>query len=458
MTRRCVLVGACLALLAACSRSDTPVKADPDTPSSLPSSVLRLPRAGGAPVAYGTPDLEPLEWSPDDRLPAIQELVGLGSEQRLVFVRDTKRNVVALELGSGAVRGYLTNVREAALGPDGSVYAVDTGGSVVRVARRNPVRYRARLGARPGALAGTLDGRLLALGTDGALSVVSQSDSLRTIRMPAGPAAATVWGDLIAVATDTGVVLYDPSERRETQSVELDGATAVAFSPSGHRLYVAETANRIAEVDRFGLGILRRIDLPGTAREIRTDFYGRWLLVRPVTGDSVWVVDLDEGKWRGTVPAPWAEDLPAVAETHTMLVRRGKDVRAVDLSADGLPESGRVADGASDFWLPVAWSPVSRPSAAAAGPDTTAAADTSDAGLERLYLQVSSSQNPEWARELAAKLRGIGLPATTLDPERSGEAYRVVVGPYRGREAADEAGRQLGMPYFVITASRDSAQ
>ena len=465
MTRRFVLVGA-LALLAACSRSDSPVKADPDTTSPLPASALRLPRAGGMARAYDVPGLAELDWKPEDKLPPIQAIVGLGSEQRLVFVRDARRNVVALELASGTIRGYLTNVRNAALGPDGSVFAVDTGGSVVRIARRNPVRYRSRLGARASSLAGTLDGRLLAFGAGG-LSVLSQADSMRTLGLPAGPVAVTVWGDLIAVATDTGVVLLDPGERRDTETVDIDGATALAFSPSGHRLYVAETANRIAEVDRFGLGILRRIEVPGAARSIRTDFYGRWLLVRPVTGDSVWVVDLANGRHAGTFAAPWGEDLPAVAGTRAALLRQGDDVVALDLGRAGLPQAGRVEGGGTDFWLPAAWHPggrgahtepaIARDGDAPAAPDTLAQSDASDTG-ERLFLQVSSSRNPDWARELTTKLRGIGLPAATLDPAREGEAYRVVVGPYRSREAADEAGRRLGMPYFVIAASADSAQ
>ena len=468
MTRRRVLVGACLALLAACGRSDSPVKADPDTTSPLPASALRLPRAGGAARAYDLPGLTELEWKPRDKLPAVQSVVGVGSEQRLVFVQDGKRNVVALELATGAVRGYLTGVRTAALGPDGSVFAVDTGGSVVRVARRSPVRYRSRLAGRSGRLAGTLDGRLLAFGPNGGVSILTQSDSMRTLATPAGPVASTVWGDLIAVGTDTGVVVIDPSERRATETVAVTGATALAFSPSGHRLFVAESADRIAEVDRFGLGVVRRIVLPGTARAIRTDFYGRWLLVRPVTGDSAWVVDLETGRHAGTFATAWSDDLPAVAGARTALLRRGDDVVALDLGVGGLPESGRVTDGADDLWVGVAWSPLRRAQAvvparpvegdAPATPDAAGAPDSATAGGERLFLQVSSSRNPDWARELTAKLRGVGLPAATLDPEREGEAYRVVVGPYGSRTAADEAGRKLGMPYFVITASSDSAQ
>ncbi|MGH3993852.1 MAG: SPOR domain-containing protein, partial [Pseudonocardiaceae bacterium] len=69
-----------------------------------------------------------------------------------------------------------------------------------------------------------------------------------------------------------------------------------------------------------------------------------------------------------------------------------------------------------------------------------------------VYLQVSSSQNPTWATELSQKLQGAGLPASVLEPKRSDEAYRVVLGPYPTREQAEEAGRKIGMPSFIVTA------
>jgi cell division protein FtsN len=75
-----------------------------------------------------------------------------------------------------------------------------------------------------------------------------------------------------------------------------------------------------------------------------------------------------------------------------------------------------------------------------------------------LYLQVSSSRNPEWAEDLAGKLRAAGLQPTVLKPARAEESYRVVLGPFRTRDAAEETGRRLGMPSFVITAQGDSGR
>jgi cell division septation protein DedD len=66
-----------------------------------------------------------------------------------------------------------------------------------------------------------------------------------------------------------------------------------------------------------------------------------------------------------------------------------------------------------------------------------------------VYLQVSSSQNPAWARDLAGQLRDAGLPASVLEPTGPDEGYRVVLGPYASREEAESAGRKLGRPFFI---------
>jgi cell division protein FtsN len=44
-----------------------------------------------------------------------------------------------------------------------------------------------------------------------------------------------------------------------------------------------------------------------------------------------------------------------------------------------------------------------------------------------------------------------------LQPASAGDPYRVVLGPYPSREQAEETGRSLGMPYFVINATDPAA-
>jgi cell division protein FtsN len=86
----------------------------------------------------------------------------------------------------------------------------------------------------------------------------------------------------------------------------------------------------------------------------------------------------------------------------------------------------------------------------------TATSDTTPAEpRSTIWLQISSSQNPEWAKDLAEQLRIAGQPAEVWDPAPPDESYRVVVGPYATRDAADEAGKKLGRPYFVVVRPPD---
>jgi hypothetical protein len=255
------------------------------------------------------------------------------------------------------------------------------------------------------------------------------------------------------------VVIYAPQNKSKPHIIPVEGdARAVLFSPSGHRLYIARAAAPLLVLDRFEWTRLREIELPGPARALRGDIYGNWLLVQPERGDSVWVVDVGSGKFLGSTAARWTDDLPAVAPPHTLLARRGNDLVALDLSATGFTETGRIEGGAADFWLPLAWKPAQDNEVPIEADSAQLAASDTGPARPTVYLQVSSSQNPNWANELSDKLRAAGLPASVLPPKRSQEVFRVVLGPYSTREQAEETGRKLGMPSFIVTAQDQSAQ
>jgi hypothetical protein len=159
------------------------------------------------------------------------------------------------------------------------------------------------------------------------------------------------------------------------------------------------------------------------------------------------------------VQVKWDADLPAIVSPNTLLTRRGKDLVALDLSREGFPRRGRVEGGAGDGWLPLAWHPAEEEDVPMdADSAALAAAADSAAQARSVYLQVSSSQNPAWAEELSQKLKAAGLPASVLKPARSDEAYRVVLGPYATREQAEETGRGIGMPSFVVTTQESPSQ
>jgi cell division septation protein DedD len=466
-------------LLAACGRSpdkpSVPIADAGSAHAAPPSSAVRLMRAGGRAEAYAVPSLDPLEWRSEVSVAAIEALVGADYERHVILALDRKRNLVALDLDERRARALAPQIREAAVGPDGTVYAVDSGRTVLQISRRTTTRFPGKLNEMPVALAAAAGGTALAI-ERGRVAVIG-SDATRHVAVPRGPIAATFWGDLLAVGTDTAVVLLDPQSRRQPAAVPGSaGVRNLLFSPSGHRLYAVGTGRDLLVIDRFGHTVLRRIRLPGAASALRVGFFGNWLLARAASGDSVWVVDLDAERVVGGIRTAWADDLPVVSAPHTVLARQDGDVVARDLASPALPETGRVKGGAADVWVTVAWAPAAAATQADATADTArvavipapaAATDTSRAGASdtaaaapeaTLYLQVSSSRNPDWANDLAEKLRAAGLQPTVLKPASAEETYRVVLGPFRSREAAEETGRRLGMPSFVITAQGDSGR
>ena len=121
---------------------------------------------------------------------------------------------------------------------------------------------------------------------------------------------------------------------------------------------------------------------------------------------------------------------------------------------------GSLTGAADDIWVAAAWVPRDRmPAAVAAAESATVAQDSAlvaDSTVARtvdstdIYLQVSLSQNSEWAAQLANQLKADGFPASVLQPTQPEEGYRVVVGPFATRELAEEGGKKLGRSYFII--------
>lgn len=491
--------GALLALcLAACGGSRDVATAGgaadggADAPrAAVPASVLRLSKDGGTARLYAAASLEPRDWEPEEKLPALRALVGLDLDQHVAYALDAKRNVIGLDLESGRSRPYAAGARQTAVGPDGAVYAVDSSRVVTRVQRRQSVRFRERVDGQPAALYGAMNGDLLAIvaaGDSAGLEVLDATTDSRRIPLPAGPTSATYWGDLVAVGTGDGIVLADPQGKNERTRVDVDApVAALAFSPSGHRVYaLPEGEAALLVVDRFGHDVLGRIGLPGPGRTLRVGRYGSWLLVRAAGADSVYVVDIPHQRVTGALASTWDADLPAIAGPDRVLVRRGKDVAALDLGAEGFPARGRVEGGAADLWLPVEWAPagpeadttavlatVDSATPETSGRNVPSTGEEGDVGADsaaapvaatattpggRAYLQISSSQNGDWARQLAGQMKGAGLPASVLVPREEGDPFRVVLGPYGSREEAEAVGRQLGRPSFVITTQDSVAQ
>jgi hypothetical protein len=454
------LFAAALALFVACRSGSQPYRGLSVATTTPPSSLLRLPAAGGNAQLHHLPKLDAWGWQTSAPLPALRRPIGADLDLGVVYALSTKNEVVALDLLTARPRPQLAvGVRDVAVGPDGTLFTVDDSLRVVQFVRRNPVRFQSKLPFRPRDLYGTRGAALLAISTGQTttLTLLHSDDQPARTPLPAGDASATYWGDLIAIAADTAVVLVDPDRPDQPRSIPVSGhARAVLFSPSGHRFYVARRDGPILVFNRFTREQVGSIDLPGPAASLRADPFGRWLMVHPASRDSLWLVDLAKDRFVGGFATAWAADLPTVTNQQTLLVKTHGDVIAYDLTRPELPETGRVRDGATDFWLPLAWTPET--GTASIGPevvaDTHAVTPSSGESQNRVYLQVSSSQNRAWSAELARQLEQQGLPASVLDPKAGEEGFRVVLGPYPSRETAESTGKKLGRPFFIYQPDR----
>lgn len=451
--------------------------------------MLRLPADGGGATLLRGDSLTALDWEIADDIPAIARGLGTDLEERIVYAVDTKGRLIGIDLLARRVRVHLAAARQLIATPDGVIMGLDSAGHALRFASRSLTTFRASLEPGPTVLLRAPGSKLIASNSRaGVLQVLSEDGEAQRIDAPSGRVTSTWYGDVVAVTTDSGVVLVDPNGKPAPHFVKLEGRpTLAAFSPSGHRLYVARKTGDIVIVDpavadgRFRGDDLGTLPLPAEPIALRIDPSGRWLLARPARGDSVWLVDLVRRERTATLRTRWAEDLPLVSGGRTLVSRDGNDVVAWDIAGAGPVERSRLAGAAGDVFMVVPWAPrvVAAPQQIAIDTvlvvdDSAVAVDdtvtvppvdsalavpqvelppipTATTGPVAIYLQVSSSQNVDWARALADQLRQGGFPSRVFEPTTPEDGFRVVVGPYGTREEADAAGRRLGRPYFILT-------
>lgn len=400
------------------------------------------------PQLYRLPGLTLLPNALRGKLPPAERIVGIDGEGAQLFVRTAKREVLSYDLESGRLDTVATDIQLATLGPDGTLYAVDGKRRVTTLSRRVRLTWPHPLDSDPVEVFGATNERLVATvgGPHPGLIVAAADQPQASRALPAeGDVAASRWGDLVAVASDSGVTLLDPLGRRDPSFVPIaDHPRALIFSPSGHRVYVGSRSGLgLSVIDRYSLREIDGVALPTPAAALRLDPLGQWLLARPTTGDTVWVVNLPIKQLVGGFPTTWLGDLPTIAPDGSLLLRRGDDV--VTVRPDSLTETGRIEQGANDLWIATGWAP------RGATTPTAAAIAASDSGGSEgpLYVQVSVSRNATWSQQMADELTRAGLAAKVLPPASADEGFRVVLGPYTTRDQAEGIGKKLGRPYWI---------
>ena len=460
---------------------------------SIPPVAVRLPARGGQVRAYRLPSLVSENWETGGRVSPARTVMGVDVPGRRLLYRDSTGAIDAFDLVASLQKTVAAKGRFAALATDGTFLVIGPDGGVTESEPWGSQRWPGTVGGGVRAAFVGLGSRLIVIRRDSIAVITPEAGIPLTAPVPDATAlAASRDGDAIAFATDSGLVVVEDRDEWRPWFVRLAGTpAAVAFAPSGYRIYVAlRNRSELAVVDRFQRKERSAIPLPGPAAELRMDPWGRVVLVTPPGhNDETWVVGVTTSRVAGHLRTRWASDLPTVSEGGVLLVREGRAVVARDVRS--LDSLSAIADGAGDLWFVGRWKPSSaiaaarqeshpvegasapaapaelpRPAAplAAAAPAPAAArhptppparvepATGAPAAAERstaVWVQVAASTSERRAKDLAAELGRAGYPARVASPASATESWRVLVGPFANRGAADSVARGLGRPFWI---------
>lgn len=479
------------------------------TTTSVPTGVgpdailLRVPRDGGVMRAYRA-GKDSVLWTSSGRAPAAAALVGFDDFQSIVLGRDSLGRAFSVDLRLGAIETLgSTTLRGPVHSEGGAVFGLDADGQILRLTPVATWSWKPHLAVQD--LIPTPDGALIIAGARSGRTVIQrlippESRLTDSTTLPASEAVLrTPVGDRIWFVTDSGLIALRSRDLSRALQVRVSDVTAIESTPSGDRIFVATPRPTLRVIDRFAERETDRIPLPAPALAMRMDPDGRYLLVRTARSDSIHVVSIGTLRVITSVAGAWRDDLPLVTPDGRVLVAQGADVAHVD--AETGRERLRYPGGAADLWLQVRWNGF-RPRAAGLDRPVefeeyeadSAAADSALAAMmaarygnvtsmpaespppietrptEQLGAQSGRSDKAEkpggreiWtvsfatllaedrAREMADRIRVDGRGARVIAGSRDGiPIWRVVLGPYDSRDAAERAGMGSRLPYWVF--------
>jgi hypothetical protein len=477
--------------LAACSggdRSDIPSTGTASStlghgPDAL---LLRVPRRGGIARVTSYPNLDSTVWTASASSPSLDHVLAFDPEAGLVAVEDDRGMPGWIDLRTGSVTLPSRSKVHGSASVDGStIYAVGSDGSITRFTPTGNWVFKPPTPAQE--VFPQANGTIVILGGRGEGARLwrmhpPENKILDSLPLADGTTGASApLADRIYVAT-TARTLIGVRARRLTQTKKLEfdhTITGIASTPSGNRFYVVtDSGTAVSVIDQYQDRVSATIELPGRARDVRVDPFGRFLLVRASRGDSLWVVSVGSDRVLGAIKSIWRGDLPFVAPDGAIAVSDGRDLMFLEPTT--LRELRRVDGGASDFWYPFLWNGLRARAAILDKPvevaadstppttqpvvpptkDTVAAQPTPPAPIRvdsaKIGFSVSFAAllNEAAAQSQAAKISVEGKTARVVVGTSSGvTVYRVVLGPYPSREEADRIGRASGLSYYVFVGS-----
>ncbi len=498
-------------VIVACGRSDrsaarsaaTPgdrTPAPPATPPGVDNVVLRVARTGGPVRAYAYAALDTAVWSSTDKAPAIGRVLAFDDDIGSIAVVDSRGALRRLNLRQGQVTPPPTVKLTGLTSGDGSaVYGVDAHGAVARLTETDATPWTFTAPAEVRDIAPRPDGSIIVVGIPRPMGTVlwhlrpPEARVLDSTVLPP-PAAERVvrtqLGDRVYFVADSSIEGVRGRDLTPIAPIRFPRRVrAVAATPSGDRLYVAlDSTTTLQIIDRYTDRPTGSVELPGAASDMRMDPLGRYLLVRPLGGDSAWVIAVGTDHVAATIRTWWSADLPFVGPDGQIATVGRTNVVFVDPSTGAARRT--IPGGASDFWIPIRWNGfrprpanLDRPvTFSDVTPDTTdtigkiiqnsqkdtathtgatpnpashAVVDTAHGniaprGAIEYTVQFAAGLNGDAARATAAALAAPGRTPRVTETQRDGTTiYHVVLGPFTSKAQADAAGHAAGHAYYV---------
>jgi cell division septation protein DedD len=455
--------------------------------------VIRVSRSGGLVRAYRYPRLDSLLWKSTDAAPALSSLLAFDQENGVVAYLDRKGQPGWIDLRVGTVIPATKAILSDITSSDGwAIYGVRKDSVVQRLTPSGD--WSLALKGRVSQLFPLPDGSLIALAERGGQRLLrlhppetSLLDSA-TIARPQHVALSPL-GDRLFFAVNRDIISVGGQTLRNVGRTRLrDEIVALASTPSGDRIFAATKGGRDVDVvARYSNRSEATVRLPGPVGDLRMDPLGRFVLARPVRGDSAWIIAISSNRFVGTVATDWRPDLPVVAPDGLLATVQGADVAFV------APGEQRpriiVRQGASELWHFVYWSgfrprakgldqpvvfpeesvsfvaPVAvahdsgrprpmRTDTAVLRPIPVAPVDTPSRPApvrDGWTVSFAAVLSEERARDLARQIRVEGQQARVVVNETEGiKVHRVVLGPYPTRPDAERVGRAAGRSFWVF--------
>lgn len=480
--------------------------------------VVRIPRSGGNTRAYIYPKLDSQVWTGHGS--PVSRVLSFDPEGGTLVLVDDKGIPSRVDLRFG-VSSKATSTKLGSISSiDGAtIYGVDSKGSVFRLTRSADWKFDPPTPAR--GVYPQQDGSVIVLSQRGESATLwkmrpPETKLLDTVQMnvPSDASVAQV-GDRIYFSTDSGLVGVRTRDMSIVTPIPLKArATQLSPTPSGDRIYVAVGGKTgLSVIDRYTDQVVDKIDLPGHVAQLRMDPLGRYVIARPESGDSVWVIAISTNRVIGSASTKWTADLPASAPDGALVVSQGSNV--VFLDGETLQAVRTVSGGTEDYWYFMYWNgfrksatrladhpapPKPEDEEAAANEDygytddseSTSASDQPQRTPRTDSLaaqapaprppQIVPPQNPsqppappqpapapnpvtasqlytvsfaamlngEKAKELANSIIVNGVRARVIESVQAGTPiFRVILGPYTSRAMADQVGKDSKRQFWV---------